>query len=164
MICRWFRDSKSAAKFLRTERGCDLCGIVSLSTPAARPQASTLPAVTSMPTPASEVCGGVTDSCHEIDIGTSPARMMSCGGDSSGQPGETPDQGFGEHSEGRKEARTASTAVRHRPFRRSTAFFVGHRNRLADDALDVCDFFVHVEQVGELVCMVGALVWSVCNV
>ncbi|CAM9208814.1 unnamed protein product [Ectocarpus sp. 4 AP-2014] len=43
----------------------------------------------------------------------------------------------------------ASTAVRRRPFRRSTAFLVGHGNRLDHEALDVCDFFVHVEQAGE---------------
>ncbi|CAM9692211.1 unnamed protein product [Hapterophycus canaliculatus] len=40
----------------------------------------------------------------------------------------------------------SSTPVRRRPFRRSTAFLVGHQNRLGDDALDVCDFLVHVEQ------------------
>ncbi|CAM9543052.1 unnamed protein product, partial [Laminaria digitata] len=39
-----------------------------------------------------------------------------------------------------------SLAVRDRPFRRSTAFLVGHRNRLEANALDVCDFLVHVEQ------------------
>eukprot|EP00904_Undaria_pinnatifida_P014106 jgi/Undpi1/9826/HiC_scaffold_27.g12280.m1 len=40
-----------------------------------------------------------------------------------------------------------STAIRDRPFRRSTAFLVGHRNRLEAKALSVCDFLVHVEQV-----------------
>lgn len=43
-----------------------------------------------------------------------------------------------------------SVAVRHRPFRRSTAFFVGHHNRLGNEALELCDFLVHVEQVRKL--------------
>ncbi|CAM9600971.1 unnamed protein product [Ectocarpus sp. 13 AM-2016] len=43
----------------------------------------------------------------------------------------------------------ASTAMRRRPFRRSTAFLVGHGNRLDHEALDVCDFFVHVEMASE---------------
>lgn len=49
----------------------------------------------------------------------------------------------GGHAEGRN---LTSTAVRRRPFRRSTAFLVGHRNRLGEEALNVCDFLVHVEQ------------------
>lgn len=40
-----------------------------------------------------------------------------------------------------------SVAVRRRPFRRNTAFLVGHRNRLGEEALRVCDFLVHIEQV-----------------
>jgi len=56
----------------------------------------------------------------------------------------------------------ASTPVRRRPFRRSTAFVVGHRNRLEEEALSVCDFLVHIEKVRQTAALLVVLVvWSI---
>lgn len=59
-------------------------------------------------------------------------------------------------------AAAASTAVRRRPFRQSTAFLVGHRNRLEEEALRVCDFLVHIEQVRT--CQGETFPWCCCLV
>ncbi|CAM9326520.1 unnamed protein product [Ectocarpus fasciculatus] len=77
-------------------------------------------------------------------------RRSSSSVSSSSEEERFPEEGLREGSN-KKDRPTvlASAAVRRRPFRRSTAFLVGHGNRLEHDALDVCDFFVHVEQASE---------------
>ncbi|CAM9929285.1 unnamed protein product [Discosporangium mesarthrocarpum] len=49
-----------------------------------------------------------------------------------------------------------SMAVHLRPFRGSTAFLVGHNNTLEQDALGLCDYLVHVQQVLDVPVALGA--------
>lgn len=182
MQYRCFDDWDSAATFLRAEKGCDLCGVVSqsriastsLSSPSrgvvAAPVKSEYAAATAAvtesgnPGDAEEYsgAGSVRSTCTGRETGKMPAvegyttgaALERCEGSSTSSsslrtPGEISmregqEKQRGSDSKGR---RLLSTPVRRRPFRRSTAFLVGHRNRLEDEALDVCDFLVHAEQV-----------------
>jgi len=231
--CRCFDDWETAATFLRTERSCDLCGIVAQDrlSPAASTTAVASAAEAGSPgdaataavvtgsthhggtatenseaasfgvmytstsrnsrtaPPAIEQCptlpddgSGDADNCDERisppppSPSPSPLPLPSVqpppkqgDGDNDGVRGEKEGTGGSTGGRGRGDgnnsdrvssnaaasseaptasiASTGSTAVRHRPFRRSTAFLVGHRNRLEDEALNACDFLVHVEQV-----------------
>ena len=146
MSYRWFGDWASAANFLRTDRGCDLCGIV---------PSNKHPAPTADSPVALDVSGGggiarpnygrvaSTELAAAAPAGKMESEHASTSGASSGAARQ---QRFGDGCpEGR--ASWNSIAVRRRPFRRSTAFLVGHRNRLDDEALEHCDFLVHVKQV-----------------
>ncbi|CAM9408851.1 unnamed protein product [Pylaiella littoralis] len=187
---RCFDDWDSAATFLRAEKGCDLCGVVSqsritstsLSSPSrgvvAAPVKSEYAAATAAvtesgnPGDAEEYsgAGSVRSTCTGRETGKMPAvegyttgaALERCEGSSTSSSLRTPgeismregqENQRGSDSKGR---RLLSTPVRRRPFRRSTAFLVGHRNRLEDEALDVCDFLVHAEQVGGFSIELGA--------
>lgn len=150
---RCFHDWAAAASFLRTERGCDLCGIVRQSTPTRAQnvptESRTMPVLEQQDTGTFDAdgcpvpCDGtVSDGDDEAsNVGENPAE----------RPQETSEETSAEKPEELSEENMGvdrrSIAVRHRPFRRSTAFLVGHHGRLGHEALGLCDFLVHVEQV-----------------
>lgn len=176
---RRFDDWDSAATFLRTENGCDLCGIVfqshNASTGISLPPRGASPARLGSPA----VAAAVAESAHPGDKENGGASSISstttsretatipafegctpgaCSeileeASSSSSSLMSPECLRGEQRRRRgrggdiKDCALPSTPVRRRPFRRSTAFLVGHRNRLEGEALDVCDFLVHIEQV-----------------
>lgn len=150
MKCRCFNDWNAAATFLRDQRGCDICGIVQ-STHGTTVHTTALAADTIFSSTDGVNTQRDTNQainraglCPEAGAGeASLVADRSEGGSkaaSEGRPQEQP----GDQSE--KKGDRVSTALRHRPFRRSTAFLVGHRNRLEDKASAVCDFLVHVDQ------------------
>lgn len=188
---RCFEDWESAATFLRTEKGCDLCGIVAQSrntppgTCGAPPSSgSAASPVEAAPPRAAGAAGAVMENADPEEVeekdntgaagpgsptpaspeqGKLPAAVEQLADDAVAEgaeerpslptPSSPTDQSLESSQEGPergnkdRRAVAASTAVRRRPFRRSTAFLVGHRNRLEGEALRVCDFLVHVEQV-----------------
>lgn len=186
MRYRCFEDWESAATFLRTEKGCDLCGIVAQSKSASvdsapPPSGSAVWAAKAASpraaTAADAVTGDVRDTAgaagasgslsasrehgelSAVEQRTSGAvvEMPEERRQSSSTPpssAEQPRRSSHEDQEcgSRDRAVAASIAVRRRPFRRSTAFLVGHRNRLEEEALRVCDFLVHIEQVRDIWC------------
>ncbi|CAM9220637.1 unnamed protein product [Scytosiphon promiscuus] len=174
---RCFDDWESAAAFLKNEKDCDLCGIVGQTAsrktlPPGSPDAPQRRSGPASPAAATDVAVGKDpsgmDGMSASGLGTSPSRhsagnARSSFGDnfSSSKTSElrsSPQMSLSEGEGGGVEDRSlTSTAVRRRPFRRSTAFLVGHRNRLGTEALDVCDFLVHVEQqAGEFPMDLGA--------
>lgn len=150
---RCFDDWLSAAAFLRLEKNCELCGIV--RPPTAETQLnvplSTVAPETSVaktrPEGTSADYGAAC--CHDAttSVGGTPAAYGTSSG-AARMSSEILSIGHGVESVGKGDRDHRSIAVRHRPFRRNTAFVVGHRNRLEDRALAVCDFLVHIEQVG----------------
>lgn len=166
MKYRCFHDWAAAASFLRTERGCDLCGIVRQSTPTRKQNVSTesrtiaahgrqnAGAFDTGRCPAA-CAGTVSDGIDEEDapdIWEDPTeRPKEISEETSAEkPGELSEENTSEEEQrDGKGVDPRSIAVRHRPFRRSTAFLVGHHNRLGHEALGLCDFLVHVEQVQE---------------
>lgn len=178
---RCFDDWDSAATFLRTEQGCDLCGIVlqsrNTSTVVSPPPQGAAPrkkigscgvaaAVTASDQFRGEKENSGAGSTSSATTNREAGNMPAVEGPTTGTSSEiceesssspsllSPEGCLQEENEsqtgGDSKGRTLpSTPVRRRPFRKSTAFLVGHRNRLEDEALDVCDFLVHVEQVGE---------------
>lgn len=162
MKYRCFHDWAAAASFLRTERGCDLCGIVRQSTPTRKQ---------SVPTESRTIAAHGRQDARAFDADRCPAAYagtVSDGIDDASDVGKKPterskeisEETYAEKPEELSEENTSeeeprdgkgvdrrSIAVRHRPFRRSTAFLVGHHNRLGLEALGLCDLLVHVEQV-----------------
>ncbi|CAM9705021.1 unnamed protein product [Sphacelaria rigidula] len=173
MNYRCFDDWTSAAAFLALEKKCDLCGIVpppsAATTPTADLSTSVLPiaAVSDESTAELTAVKNATPRRQENEergndprfhsSGTVPVPfpvavpVISCAEDTKGTVMKYADTVENDCcSSGkfcrRRGAGNRSTAVRRRPFRRSTAFLVGHRNRLEGPALEVCDFLVHVDQ------------------
>lgn len=129
---------------------------------AAVPASGTNTATSTVPPDSGEESAS---SCSEEEAAEAPTQESSGVGDDvdrfeggfRGGSDEGTEERSGAQERGKRgggELEYASTAVRHRPFRKSTAFLVGHRNRLDDKALDVCDFLVHVEQVGRLALLI----------
>ena len=187
---RCFEDWESAATFLRTEKGCDLCGIVAQNRNA---PTSSAPPPSEGSVAAASPRAAVTENAHpeggEVTDNTGAAGSRSSGREhgkvsaveqrtndaaaegaedqspSSSTPSPPAEQPLessqeGQEHESKDSTAAASTAVRRRPFRRSTAFLVGHRNRLEEEALRVCDFLVHIEQV----LLFGAAVWCTSRI
>lgn len=143
---RCFSDWATAANFLRTERGCDLCGVVSPGAPTASTASADTQAVVAPGCPG-EVCLATVE---EFTRGAHAAPAILEGEHvprSSASSVVAIQQKKSQVGNSGRASRT-STAVRHRPFRRNTAFLVGHRNRLTEEALELCDFLVHVETFG----------------
>lgn len=200
MRYRCFQDWESAGTFLRTEKGCDLCGIVAQSPntsggSAPPPSGSAASALKAASPRAAAAGSAVAENAHpedgDVEDNTAPAGCCDSAPTSSSTPTSPEHQklpAVEQHADGAvterpgersssstapqsssmiieqagvegsqadrewynkddRAAVAASIAVRRRPFRRSTAFVVGHRNRLEEEALRVCDFLVHVEQV-----------------
>lgn len=160
MSYQCFDDWKSAAAFLALEKNCDLCGIVpppqhplaaSIPSPdipsnpaCVKPATPTTPTVS---TPGEE--GPPCDlNCHRPEAAVAPEAGTKDMKEafSRERDGESAFSCSSRSSSSEKGCCRVSTAVHRRPFRRSTAFVVGHRNRLENEALGVCDYLVHVEQ------------------
>lgn len=145
---RCFDDWTSAAAYLRIEKQCDLCGIVSTSLKVSGRRRIREDCIKNS---SNTICWD--DKIHTYDSSSTGLGGVSTSVEKKEESNVAPvDLDSTQQGIQSSEELTSfhPIAVRHRPFRRSTAFIVGHRNHLVEEELAVCDFLVYVEQVSTI--------------